>query len=259
MKSDVWPWTGTVMYMNMLTFDHSFQIGFLWLNPWVCKPIVLSIAIIVSERTILTMLCASGLLIPYICVCLIALNVEASNVAKPVCRQRHTQSTQVGQRCITNTEIYINRTGQQHHCMLLCMRDLSCQANNFNIFGGYCLLSRRPCISLEQNADFVTRFMAMKPPCLKWVEHYDSGMHRINSFPKADDSSELLVIVRGRIGKNKIPAKMSSKRKTMLCSWQGEEIPLTETQTEFLTVSADCNIGWISHDSTSGNSLPALP
>ena len=202
------------------------------------------------------MRCASGLLIPYISACLIAPNVAASNVTKPVCRQRHIQSPQVGQRCITDTEVYINRTGQQHHCMLLCIRDLSCQVINFNIFGSYCLLSQRPCVSLEQNAEFVTRFMAMKPPCLKWVEHYESGVHRFISFHKDDDPSDLLIVIRGSIGKHKIPGKMSSKRNVPFCSWKGEEIKLTGTQAEFLAVSADCNIGWISHDSTSGNSLP---
>ena len=263
-KYDVWPWKGTILNINMLIWnlwplfsDVSFRFFSFPLVESVILPVNrLRITIIVSERTLSAMLCASRILIPYISVCLIALNVDASNVTKPVCRQQHTHSPQVGQRCITDTEVYVNRTGHQHHCMLLCMRDLSCQAINFNILGGYCLLSQRPCISLEQNAEFVTRFLAMKPPCLKWVEHYASGVHRFISFPKANDSSQLLIIVRGRLGNNEIPGKMSSKRRVMYCSWEGEDIELNETQTEFLTVSSDCNISWISHDSTSGNPLP---
>ena len=185
-----------------------------------------------------------------------AVSVNASNVTKLVCRQQHTQSPQVGQRCITDTEVYINRTCHQHHCMLLCMQDLSCQVINFNIFGSYCLLSQRPCISLEQNADFVTRYMAKKPPCLKWVKNYGYDAYEIISFPKADDPSDSQMIIRVRMGQSLIPGKMDSKTNEIYCSWDGKEVLVPASQAEFLIVSTECNISWVTHDSTSANPLP---
>ena len=194
--------------------------------------------------------------VSYIVVYIIALSVNASEVSKLICRQQHTQPSEVGQRCITDNEVYINKTTLQHHCTLLCMRNPNCQVINFNIVGNYCLLAHRPCVSMEQNINFVTRYMFTNTPCLKWVANHDNGVHSVISFPAADDPSDLLIVVRGRIGQNKIPGKRSSRTGEMHCSWNDKETKFTANQAEFLTASTECNISWVPHDSTSGKPLP---
>ena len=88
----------------------------------------------------------------------LVITVNASENNKAVCRQQSAQPSLVGQRCITDTEVYINKTGVQdkQHCTLLCMRDPTCQVINFNIAGRFCELGRGPCVTLEREVDFAT-------------------------------------------------------------------------------------------------------
>ena len=192
---------------------------------------------------------------------LLALTVNASEVTKPGCQQRYMQAPHQGQRCITDTEIYINYTGIQrhHHCTWLCMRDQNCQVINFNSIGAYCLLSNGPCVSLEKEADFVTTSLAAKGPCSKWVENYENDTYKTITFPKGTNTSDLLIVVRGRVGNNKVPGKGSLNSGYKLISWEGQEMTthFTYFPVEFLTISPECTISWVLHDSTSRNPLPA--
>ena len=182
--------------------------------------------------------------------------VNASDVSKPVCRQRQAQEPRVGQRCVSDTEVYINKTGLQHHCTLSCMRDPNCQVINFNIIGSYCLIGGRPCLSVENDTDLVTIFMSARKPCLKWVRKYDSDEHNPISFPEANDPSDFLSVAQCIIGKNKIHGKMVASNWAIYCSLGGKEMKFTENQTEILTLSQECNISWVPYDYTSTNPLP---
>ena len=190
--------------------------------------------------------------------------VNASEVNQPVCPRRYIQPPQVGQRCITDTEIYINKTGieLQHRCMWLCIRNPICQVINFNHMGAYCLMGLRPCVSLEKEVEFITTSLAAEKPCLKWVESYENGLYNAITFPISDntDPSDLLIVVRIRKGEHKIPGKGSLILGQMYTyySWQGKEMEVlfAESQCEFLILSPECTISWVPHNSTSGNPLP---
>ena len=114
-----------------------------------------------------------ALLVPMIVEHLFVIRGNAFEIGKSVCQQRSSHPHQMGQRCITETEVYINKTNvqHQHHCTLLCIKDPVCQIVNFNIAGRYCLLGLSPCLSLEREIDIITTFMT-RQPCLKWVPDY---------------------------------------------------------------------------------------
>ena len=137
----------------------------------------------------------------------IVLFVDSSVVSKAVCRQRQIQPPEGGQRCVSDTEVYINTTGARHHCMWLCMQDPNCQVINFNIIGSYCLIGERPCISVENDTDFVTTIMSMKKPSLKWITSHDGNEDNLISFLQAPDLTTYISIARCIIGNNKIPGK----------------------------------------------------
>ena len=180
-------------------------------------------------------------------------------IGKSVCQQRSSHPPQVGQRCITETEVYINKTNvqHQHHCTLLCMKNSVCQVANFNITGRYCLLGRAPCVSLEREIDLVTTFMS-RQPCLKWVPDYmyNDDAYTTICFKVSDRQTNTLCVVRVRKGENKIPGKHALDGNSMYYSWEGREMALPKSNAEYLTISADCNINWVAHDSTSGKPLP---
>ena len=208
------------------------------------------------------MLCAlpHTIWIAYMVLYLPALILNASKLTKPACHQRYIQAPQQGQRCVTDTEFYINKTGiqHQHHCTWLCMREKICQVINFNSIDAYCLLGQRPCISLEKDVGFITTSFSAKEPCLKWVEDYENDPYKPITFPKASDPADLLILVRGIEGNNKIPGKGSLLSGHLYYSWQGNEMKFlfTEVQREFFTLSPQCTTSWVSHNSTSGT-LPA--
>ena len=186
----------------------------------------------------------------------IVLFVDSSDVSKAVCRQRQIQPPEGGQRCVSDTEVYINTTGSRHHCMWLCMQDPNCQVINFNIIGSYCLTGERPCISVENDTDFVTTIMSMKKPSLKWVTSYDGNEDNLISFLQAPDVTNYISIVRCIIENNKIPGKMGMNTGAIFCSWANTEWRC-EDQTENLILSSGYSINWVPYDSASGNPLPA--
>ena len=190
----------------------------------------------------------------------LANTVNTSEVTKRACHQRHIQAPQQGHRCFTNTELCINKTGiqRQHHCTWLCMQDQICQVINFNSIGGYCLLGQGPCVSLERVVGFVTTSFSAKEPCLKWEQDYANDPYKPITFPKATDQSDLLILVRGIEGNNKIPGKGYLRSGYWYYSWQGnlKNFWFTEGQREFFTISTQCTTSWVPHDATSGNRLP---
>ena len=188
-----------------------------------------------------------------ILVSLLAKCAAAAEVSKAICPQRHIQSPLIGQRCVTDDEIYIKKTVERPQCMFLCLRDPNCQVINFNITGSYCLLGQRSCTSLDNDTGFVTTLMAMRKPCLKWESDLHNGIN--NAVPITDSSS--VVVVRGNKEGNKIPGKWSTDRIYINYPWNGQEASPLKDQAELLIVSPKCTISWVSHDSTSGNLLPA--
>ena len=190
----------------------------------------------------------------------LAISVHAS-ITGPVCRQLHIQAPRVGQRCITDTQIYTNKTGvrDQHHCTWLCMLDPNCRVINYNSIGAYCLLGQGPCVSLENEADFVTTAMQSKKPCFKWVTDYENDIYKPITFPMITDPSDSLIILRGREDNNVLPGKGALQTGYMYYSWEGNEVYslFTDGQPEFLTLSPECTISWVHHDFTTGQPLPA--
>ena len=185
------------------------------------------------------------------------IRVSASEGSKSICRQRLTQPSQMGQRCVTDTEVYVNKTGvqHQHHCTLLCIKDPTCQVMNFNIAGRYCELGRGLCVTLEREVDSVTTFMSMDP-CLKWVPNLNNDVYKAISFGKFIGSSDSIFVTRARMGKNKIPGKSVFSLTNAYYSWGGREKWLPKSESEYLTLSPECTINWIARNSSSGNTLP---
>ena len=181
--------------------------------------------------------------------------VNASDVTKLVCHQRRIQPTEMAQRCVSDTEVYINTTGARHHCMWLCMRDPNCQEINFNIIGSYCLIGERPCISMENDAGFVTTIMSMKKPSLKLVTSYDGNEDNLISFLQAPDLTSFISVARCIIGNNKIPGKMAMHTGAIFCSWANTKWRC-EDQIENLILSPEYSISWVPYDSSSRNPLP---
>ena len=193
-------------------------------------------------------------------VLVLVIRVNASENNKPVCRQQSAQPSLVGQRCVTDTEVYINKTGVQdrHHCTLLCMRDPTCQVINFNMTGRYYQLGRGPCVTFEREVDFVTTPLS-RQPCLKWVPiiNINKDIYESISFEESTGSSVFITVARAIIGQNKIPGKKTSGHSDMYYTSEGRERWLPESECEYLILSPECTISWVPHDSTSGNPLPA--
>ena len=126
-------------------------------------------------------------------------------------------ATYVGQRCITDTEIYANKTVERHHCTLICIRDPKCQVINFNAIGSYCLLSQRTCLLWEPDGDFDTTTMPINMPCLKWFKNPENDVYKaIFSDPSA--TTRVARIAREE---NKIPGKWKVGRNIVHYSWEG--------------------------------------
>ena len=178
--------------------------------------------------------------------------MDTSEANKPVCQQRHAQSPQVGQRCITETELYDNKTVERHHCTLLCIRDPNCQVINFNVIGSYCLLGQRACLFWKPDGDFVTTAMALNMPCLKWVKNPDNDIYKtIFSDPAATTN-----VARIAREENKIPGKWNVGRKIVHYCWKGQEKYKPKEYAEFLSLSPECTIDWVPHNSADGIPLP---
>ena len=193
-----------------------------------------------------------ALLIAHISTFILAHNMGISEASEQVCQQRYTQPPQVGQRCITDTEIYANKTVERHHCTLICIRDPKCQVINFNAIGSYCLLSQRTCLFWEPDGDFVTITMAINRPCLKWVKNPDNYVYKaIFSDPSATTRVT-------RIAREENKYQENGKLVGILCTTHGKGLEKYKTKwyAEFLDLSPECTISWVPHNSSAGISLP---
>ena len=198
----------------------------------------------------------SVLLAHVVVVFTLLVNVKSTESDKPVCRQRHILRAQGGKRCVTDTEVYINKTVLQHHCTSLCMRDPGCQVINFGKKGGYCLLGHGPCLYVENDIDFITTPMTMRQPCLKWVSNIGSDTYSVILTTQIDGSSPLRV-ARCNRENNKIPGKMVVDNGRYYYPWKGLEFDVIDASgCEILLLSPECNIRWIPHDSTSSDPVP---
>ena len=184
-------------------------------------------------------------------------NVNTSDVNTSVCQQRHIQPPQGSERCVSDTEVYISKTGLHQYCTWLCMRNPKCQVINFNILDSLCLIGERPCLSVENDTDFLTIIMSTKKPCLRWVKQHDKDEDKLISVLEDNGSSHSVSVVRCIMENNKIPGKFVSRWGEAFFSWEGNEKHCAKNQTEILIVSRECNISWLPHDSTSGDPLPA--
>ena len=192
-------------------------------------------------------------LISFILVSLLIQYAIASEANKSICQLRHTQPPLIGQRCVTDDQMYINSKCKRHHCTLQCMRNPNCQVINFNKTGSYCLLSQRSCVFLVNDTDFFTTLMTSREPCLKWESILDNSIN--DAVPITDSST--VVVVRDNKDGNKIPGKWLIGRIFINYSWNGQEASPLRDQAELLIVSPECTISWVSYDSTWGNPLPA--
>ena len=182
----------------------------------------------------------------------LAHHVHASRTSKPICQQRHTQPPRVSHRCVTDTEMYANKTVKQRHCMLLCMRDPSCQVINFNVMRNYCLLGHRSCLFLERDENYVTIPMKITMPCLKWIPTAGNDIYKVIS----SQPSAITNVIRVTKEENEIPGKWGVGWDIVHYAYKGEEKIDWKEAAEFLTLSPVCTISWVPYDSASGQQLP---
>ena len=187
----------------------------------------------------------------------LGVTVNSTETNKPVCRQEHILHPQRSKRCVTDSEVYINKTVlQQHHCTLLCMRDPGCQVINFDTKGGHCLLGHVPCLYIENDIDFITTPMTMRKPCLKWASDIGNALYNDILSTQTDGSSPLQV-ARCNRENNKIPGKRAVRNGKYYYPWKGLEFYARDASgCEILLLSSECNIRWIPHDSTSSDPIP---
>ena len=144
----------------------------------------------------------------------LVIDMYAFEVNKPVCRHIYIQPPQAGHRCITDTQICINKTDvrDQQHCTWLCLRDPNCGVVNYNNTGVYCLLGHGPCVSLEKEDGFVTTALQAKSPCLKWPASYKDDTYSSITYPMSIDISDSLNIVGAELETTEYPVKGGSKQ-----------------------------------------------
>ena len=187
--------------------------------------------------------------------------IEVSIASGASCQQMYMRPGRMGQRCMTDAEVYRNHTGvPQERCMWHCLRDLSCKVIDYNLVGSYCLLGHGPCASLQPDSDFVTTPMTMKTPCMTWV-HQDTvpptDMVNVYSFYiKPAQHDQTAMIGRAIVGSERIPGRYQPVSGGGFYSLDGGFHWFSAGEYELLAVSPQCNITWMSYDAGSGNSLP---
>ena len=135
--------------------------------------------------------------------------VGASKVTGSSCQQIFMKPPRMGQRCITDTEVYRNHTVVlNERCMWHCLRDPSCAVINYNIAESSCLLGHAPCVSLEPEREFITIPMTMQDPCLGWMRQDaippPDDMFDIINYPVGSNPQNSIVVARAISGFVKI-------------------------------------------------------
>ena len=186
--------------------------------------------------------------------------LNTSTVTGPSCQQIHMRLPLMGQRCITDNEVYRNYTTvPQERCMWHCLRNISCKVVNYNVVDSYCLVGHAPCVSLEPENDFVTIPITMQDPCMIWVgqDAIPPSLNDISdvvSYPVESDPGNSIVVARTILDMAKIPGKFYNTKGYF--SWNGQVLEFDAGKYEVLIVSPRCDISWVNYDHGSGNALP---
>ena len=165
----------------------------------------------------------------------------------------------MGQRCITDTEVYRNHTDvPQERCMWHCLQNISCTVINYNMVDSYCLLGQGPCVSLEHENDFVTIPMTTQEPCMTWIrqdsmppsldDFSDIVMYQVHTNP-----NNIIVVARAIIDSAKIPGKFHTDEGRFALN--GQVVEFSSGNYEILRISPECDISWVNYGPVSGNTL----
>ena len=138
--------------------------------------------------------------------------LTASTATGTSCLQIYTGPPRMGQRCITDTEVYRNLSAvPQERCMWHCLRDTSCMVINYNEAVRYCLLGQGPCVSLEPESGFITIPLTMQEPCLTWMRqdvippNLDNTAGLVSYQVAPDNLKNNVTIARAILDSAKIP------------------------------------------------------
>ena len=192
-------------------------------------------------------------------------NMKVSAVTGESCQQIYMWEPRIGQRCVTDNEIYENHTTiPQEHCMWHCLRNISCKVINYNMVESYCRLGHQPCVSLEPERNFVTILITMQEPCVTWVRQdafpppLDNISHTVSYTVQPDGSQpdKKIVIARAILDSAKIPGKVHMPKNLGQFAMNGQVSDFSPGNYEMLTVFPRCNISWVNYDPNSINSFP---
>ena len=187
--------------------------------------------------------------------------LTASDISGAFCRQIYMSPPRIGERCITETEVYRNYPSvPQERCMWQGLRDPSCTVINYNAVDMYCLLGQGTCVSLEPESGFIAIPLTMQEPCLTWV--------RQDAVPPTLDNVTGLVIYQVQTGnlKNNVTiaraiwdsSKVPGKQMHYggFFSWNGMVEEFSTGNYEILIASPRCDLSWVNYNPASGNVLP---
>ena len=186
--------------------------------------------------------------------------LNTSAVAGPSCQQIYMKPPLMGQRCITDNEVYRNHTNApQERCIWHCLGNISCQVINYNVVDSYCLVGHAPCVSLEPEIDFVTIPITMQDPCMMWVRQdiIPPSLNDISDvvkYPVESDPGNSIVVARAILDMAKIPGKFHNTKGYF--SWNGQVSEFSAGNYEVLIVSPRCDISWMNYNPDSGNAVP---
>ena len=188
------------------------------------------------------------------------LNVnKIATISGAPCQQMYMRPGRIGQRCMTDAEVYRNHTDvPQERCMWHCLRNLSCKVIDYNLVGSYCLLGHGPCASLQPHNDFVTTPLTTQEPCMTWVRQdtIPPATDDINVYSFNINSDQTAMIGRAIVGSERIPGRYQPISVGGFYGYNGQYLLFSAGNYELLTVSPQCNVTWMSYDSRSGSSLP---
>ena len=204
---------------------------------------------------------ASQVLLTVVIILVLLNELRVSNVRGASCRQVHMRPPRMGQRCITDTEVYRNHSAiPQGLCMWHCLRNTSCTVINYNMLDSYCLLGQGSCVSLEPEADFITIPLTMQEPCLTWIRQdtMPPPLQEISNlvlYPVIPGNTmNNIIVARAILNSTKIPGKFQNSYGQF--SLNGQVEIFSAGNYEILIVSPRCNLSWVNYDSGSGNVLP---
>ena len=192
--------------------------------------------------------------------------MRASVVFGAPCQQVYIRPPRLGQRCVTDNEVYRNHTRvPQERCMWHCLQDIACKVINYNMIESCCLLSQEPCVTLEPESDFVTIPMTMQEPCMKWVRQdaFPPPLDDISNVVMytvqpdgGNDPGNMIFVARAIIDSAKVPGKFHIPANLGHFAINGQVLDFSAGNYEMLTVVPRCDTSWVNYDPDSGNALP---